>query len=117
MIGRHYTFQQEINDANVVEAFKKAGCYVLALHGEFDVHAVDSEWAEHTARVVNSFHPGKGSWQIIPGTEHGFASVPSMEEYMKMRANGTFNGTYNDKHFNPQVTEAVVSWIKSLEEG
>ncbi len=115
MLFRDFKFMQEVNDANVIQAFKEANCYVLALHGEFDLHAIDAEWAEHTAKVVNSFHPGKGTWKIVPGTEHGFASVPSMEEYIKMRQDGIFNGKYMDDHFNPEVTKAVVDWIRSLE--
>lgn len=115
MIGRHYSFMQEVNDANIVDAFKNAGCNVLALHGEFDLHAVDEEWARQTADIVNAYHPGKGSWQIIPGTEHGFASVPSMKEYIKMRNDGVFNGAYMSTHYNPAVAKAVIEWIKKLE--
>lgn len=114
MIGRHYTFMQEINDANIVQALKEANCYVLALHGEFDLHAVDYEWAEQTAKIVNSFSQGKGSWKIIPKTEHGFAIVPSMEAYLKMRNEGIFNGQYMSEHYNPEVAEAVIEWIKKI---
>jgi pimeloyl-ACP methyl ester carboxylesterase len=115
MIGRHFTFMQEINDANIVEAFKKAGCHVLALHGEFDLHAVDEEWAKQTADILNTYYPGKGSWKIITGTEHGFASVPSMEAYIEMRNDGAFDSKYMSTHYNPAVAQAVIDWIKKLE--
>ena len=114
IIGRHYTFMQEINDANVPAALQKANCEVLAIHGEFDVHAVDAEWAVMTADIVNSFYPGQGSYHILAGTEHGFAKVPSMEKYMQMRSDGTFNGDYMKQHFNPKLITTISEWINQV---
>ncbi len=114
MVGRHYSFMQEINETNIVDAFQGANCYVLALHGEHDLHAVDEEWARTTADMVNAFHPGKGSWKILPDTEHAFASVPSMEEYVSMRQNGTFNGAYMRQHFNPAIISETSNWMKMV---
>ncbi len=115
MIGRHYSFMQEINDSDITTAFKKAACHVLALHGEFDLHAVDEEWAVMTANLVNAFHPGKGSWKILPGTEHSFAQVPSMPQYVAMRNSGTFGGAYMQEHFNPAIIDETVDWMKTVE--
>ena len=113
MVGRHYSFMQEINETNITAAFQKANCHVLAIHGEFDIHAVDYEWAETTAAMVNSFYPGKGSWKILDSTEHAFASVPSMEKYIAMRQDGSFNGEYMRKNFNPAIVTETVNWMKS----
>lgn len=114
MLSRHYSFMQQINDANIVAAFQKADCHLFALHGEFDLHAVDAEWAEQSAAVVNSFAPGKGSWKVLPETEHGFAIVPTMEEYVNMRQDGRFNGRYMEEHFNPKMVEETVQWMRSV---
>lgn len=110
-VGRHYTFMQEINDVNITRALKNAGARFLAIHGEFDLHAVDYEWAEDMAAIVNAYHPGKGEWKILKGTEHAFAKVGSMEENVRLRRQGLLNGAYMSEHFNSELTKMVGEWI------
>ncbi|MEO1627840.1 MAG: alpha/beta fold hydrolase, partial [Bacteroidota bacterium] len=113
-LGRHYTFMQEINETNITKAFKNAGVHFLGVHGEFDLHAIDYKWAEYQASVVNAYHPGKGSWTILKGTEHVFAKVPSMEEHLRLRSEGLFTGAYMSKHFNPELVTIVSDWIQKI---
>lgn len=110
-IGRHYTFMQEINDVNTTKALKNANAHFLGIHGEFDIHAVDYEWAEDMAAIVNAYHPGKGEWKILKGTEHAFAKVESMEENVRLRRQGLLNGAYMSEHFNSELTKMVGEWI------
>jgi hypothetical protein len=105
---------QEINETNITTAFQKANCYVLALHGECDLHAVDEEWAKTTAELVNSMYPGKGFWKILSQTEHGFAIVPSMKAYVRLRNSGRFDGAYMRQNFNPAMITETIGWMKSI---
>ena len=114
MVGRHYSFMQEINETNITTAFQKANCYVLALHGECDLNAVDEEWAKTTAELVNSMYPGKGLWKILSRTEHGFAIVPSMKAYVSLRDSGRFDDAYMRQNFNPSIITETVGWMKSI---
>ncbi len=113
-LGRHYTFMQEINETNITKAFKRANTYFLGIHGEFDLHAIDEEWAEDVAELVNYYHPGKGEWMVLPGTEHGFSKVASMAENVRLRQAGLMNMNYMSKNFNPELVEVVANWIQKI---
>ncbi|MEM9917628.1 MAG: alpha/beta fold hydrolase [Bacteroidota bacterium] len=114
-LSRHYSFMQEINETNTTKALKNADVYFLGIHGEFDIHAIDADWAEMQAATVNAYHPGKGEWMILKGTEHGFAKVPSMAENLRLRKEGLLNGEYMGKHFNAELVEVVSNWIKKVQ--
>ena len=45
-VGRHYTFWQELNAANPVQAWRDAGAYSLAIYGEYDLHAINATGAK-----------------------------------------------------------------------
>ena len=112
-VGRHYTFWQGIQRQNVTRAWHQlGGVPTLAIYGEYDIHAIDSEDAENIAAIVNANAPGKGTFALLKGTEHGFAKVPSMEAYAEMRQNGTFNGAYRSEHFNPEITKLISQWMR-----
>lgn len=114
IFGMHYTYTQEINEANLGTAWKKANCPVLALHGEFDYHAIDSEWAEYTANMVNSFRPEQGTFKILAGTEHGYTKVSSMQKNIELLQAGKMDGAYRAAHFNEEIVEVVAEWIKGI---
>lgn len=113
-LGRHYTFMPEINDVNLTRALKNADCRLLAIHGEYDIHAVDAEWAETQAAIVNAYRPGQGEWVILEGTEHGFATVPSMDEHIRLRNQGALDLDYMSEHYNPALTRLVAEWIEKV---
>lgn len=113
-VGRHYTFMQEINEVDIAASLKKAATHVLALHGEFDIAAIDHAWAEHTAMVVNAYHPGQGSWQIVDNAEHGFARIESREQQLELRENGELNLEYMTENFNYGIPEIIDHWIQEI---
>lgn len=114
LFGRHYTFWQNLNDHNQAEAWKKAGVHTLALYGEYDLQAISAEAAENIAALVNAYHPGKGQYMIIPETEHAFARVPSMKEYVQMRNSGAFDRQYMTQNFNKDIVEIISEWMLNL---
>ncbi len=111
VLDRHYTFWQGLQDRDLTRAWKEAGCATLAMHGECDVQALNSEGAETIADIVNQYHPGKGRFVLLEGTDHGFAKVPPMREYATMRRDGRYNGRYLSENFNPQVVTELVRWL------
>lgn len=116
-IGRHYRFMQEINEADTKEALKNANTYVLAIHGEHDIHAIDASWAQHTAEWVNSFYPGKAEWKVLPNTEHSFAKVASMKENIRLRDLGEMNNQYYGENFDTEIIPMVAGFIKNHSTG
>ena len=114
LFGRHYTFWQDLNDQNQAAAWKAAGVHTLAMYGEYDLQAISGEAAKNIAALVNAYHPGKGKYIILPKTEHAFAKVPSMEEYVEMRNSGTFNRQYMSQNFNKDIVEIISEWMLNL---
>lgn len=112
--NRHYTFWRGINAANPVQAWRDAGIHTLAIYGEFDLHAISSDGAEKIAALVNHYHPGKGKFVLLKGTEHAFAKVPSMEEYVRLNRSGDFNGRYMAEQFNTEIVSTVADWMDSV---
>lgn len=113
-VGRHYTFWRGINAANPVQAWRDADVHTLAIYGEFDLHAISKDGAQKIAALVNDYHPGKGRFVLLEGTEHAFAKVPSMAEYVRMRRNGTFNSSYMAEHFNSGLVQIVADWMEEV---
>ncbi|NNE07629.1 MAG: alpha/beta fold hydrolase [Gemmatimonadetes bacterium] len=111
VLNRHYTFWQGLQDRDLTRAWKDAGCATLAMHGECDIQALNSEGAEMIADIVNQYHPGKGRFVLLEGTDHGFAKVPPIREYAEMRRDGRYNGRYLSENFNPQVVTELVRWL------
>ncbi len=114
-LGAHnYQFLQQLNDQNLTEAWKNAGVHTLALYGEYDLHAISPDAAKVIADIVNTYHPGKGTYCMVPGTEHAMVKVPDMDTYVRMRHNHTFNDTYMAENFNPEVVKIITEWMLDL---
>lgn len=111
VLNRHYTFWQGLQERDLTKAWKESGCATLAMHGECDIQALNSEGAETIADIVNQYHPGKGTYVLLEGTDHGFAKVPPIREYAQMRRDGRFNGRYMSENFNPEVVAELVRWL------
>lgn len=110
----HYQYFHQLNDVNFAAIWKKAACPTLALHGAYDIAAIDAEWAENIANIVNAYHPGMATWKIIDKTAHRYNTIPSMEEYLRLRAAGQYNAQYQSEHFNPAVVQVVSDWIQQI---
>ena len=108
---RHYTFWQGLQKLNLTKDWKEAGVHTLAIYGEHDIQAISSESAETIAKIVNTYHPGKGTFVFLPGTEHGFIKVPSMKVYREMLDNGKFNSQYQAANFNYEIVDLTSKWI------
>lgn len=112
--NRHYTFWRGLNQVNQVQAWRDAGVYSLAIYGEHDLQAIGPNGAQLIAKMVDQYHPGKGKFVELPDTEHAFAKVPSMEEYVVLLRSGGFNSRYMADHFNPELVKIVGDWMEEV---
>lgn len=112
--GRHFLFWRELHAANQVQAWRDAGVHTLAMYGEHDLQAINAEGAQLIAELVNDYHPGKGKFVLLENTEHAFAKVPSMPEYVQMLRSGAFNSRYMAEHFNPDLVATVADWMEEV---
>ncbi|HEX8332993.1 MAG TPA: alpha/beta fold hydrolase [Segetibacter sp.] len=109
--GRHYTFLQELQEVPTAKAWKDAAAYSLGIYGEADVQALNADAAKMMADIVNRYHPGKGEYLILPGTDHSFAEVGSKQEYIKLQSSGKYMEKAKNLFSNKLVT-AIDQWMK-----
>ena len=110
-LGRHYTLQKTINDVDITKAWRSVDCRVLAIYGEFDIEALNSDGAIRIAEIVNHAHPGNGTSLIIPKATHGMVEVNSMEEHIKLLNSGQM-GSYSQSHFKEAVAAESIQWMQ-----
>ncbi|WP_018478241.1 alpha/beta hydrolase family protein [Pontibacter roseus] len=107
LYGRHYTFLQELQDMPMSKAWRDASAYTLAIYGEADVAAIDPDGAQQLANLVNNYYPGKGTYEFLPRTDHGFMEVGTMKEYLSSQEN-----PQQSPKFNQKLVELVDAWMK-----
>ncbi|MBK0402697.1 alpha/beta fold hydrolase [Adhaeribacter sp. BT258] len=108
LFGRHYTFLQELGQVPVNKAWKDAAAHTLAIYGEADAPAIDEDGAKMIAAVVNAYYPGKGSYEFLPHTDHGFLEVGSKQDHVKQMQSNSPSAA----KFNPKLVELIDNWMK-----
>jgi hypothetical protein len=109
LFGRHYTFLQELGQVPVNKAWKDAATNTLAIYGEADVPAIDEDGAKMIAEVVNAYYPGKGTYEFLPRTDHGFMEVGTKQDYVKlMQSNSPSTAKFNFK-----LVDMIDNWMKA----
>lgn len=108
--ARHYTFWQELQDISQPELLKSYNGYVLSVRGSGDFEAFSTEDHQKIADMVNAYHPGHGTFKLIPNMDHAFAKSNTPEESYK---NGLTQGYYYN-NFNDAIINKVDKWIGSL---
>ena len=98
---------RELNDQNVARVWASLDIPVLALIGEFDIRTLPLDH-EYIAAIVNARHPGKGTWQVLPKMDHGFA----LHQSLKDSATHEFVGPFGE-----QVVQDTVRWMQGIVTG
>lgn len=112
--GRSPLVFKEINNHNIARAWRETPSYVLAVYGECDIAANNSD--DHRALIdyVNKVHPGKGTFWMAPGTTHTFEEIGTMKDYINWQKNVPAYLQYASKKFNPKVFDYVCNWMKEV---
>lgn len=79
------------------------------MFGEADFEVFDAFSMEEIARIVNHYHPGKGKFVMIPGTDHGMIEVGSMAKGLELRNKPEYRDYYN-KRFNYKIVTEIDQW-------
>lgn len=111
LIGRHYTFWQELNDKNLYAAWKNTSAPVLAIYGGADVAAMKPDDHIQIANIVNRYHPGNGEYFFLPKTDHIFVESGTMQEYLKIKDAPEYGQLLRNK-FNTKLIEKLDEWMK-----
>jgi uncharacterized protein len=110
--GKSAKFFSELNDQSIASAWAKAGVQVLAIHGEMDLQAINSNAAQNIATIVNEVKPNKGIFKTLKATDQYFVKIPATTDYQKLLKSGNFLSNYAPQHFNPEIIEMTVGWMK-----
>lgn len=108
----HYSFFHDLGRLDILANYRKLSCPVLTLAGEFDLHAIDTQWAGTIADAVNAMRPGAVESQVVRSTTHHYHTVPSMADYVAMQADGRMDDVYMAEHFNSEVPKLVADWVR-----
>lgn len=93
---------RQLNDQNIARAWASLDVPVLALIGEYDIRTLPMDH-EYIAAIVNTRHPGKGTWRVLPRLDHGFAEHDSLKDAVAHE----FVGPFGD-----QVVRETVRWLQ-----
>lgn len=105
--GRHYKFMQDLQDLKMGEVWANLDCHVLSMFGEADFEALNSFSHEEIVRIVNHYHPGMAEYQFLPGTDHGFRKVGTMDQGVLVS-----QGQAPPGEFNAEVVDRVHTWMQ-----
>ena len=102
MYDVHYRFFQQLNDRNLPSHWNKiGGAHVLSIWGRADFVTSETDHAE-IARMVNAARPGKATFRVMEGVDHGFQRAATQEE--------SFNRT-GPGDLNPEVFRLLREWV------
>lgn len=107
--GRNYKFMQDLQDLQMGKIWADLDCHVLSMFGEADFEALSPFSHQEIVRIVNQYHPGYAEYQFLPGTDHGFRVVGTMDEGVKVSKGEAPPGKFND-----EVVKIVHEWMQRV---
>lgn len=111
ILGRHYTFWQSVQDLNLTEAWSSCDAYVFSLAGQADAQILSPTQHKEIVKIVNTYHPEKATYMMVPKTNHAFIEVGSMKEGIDAAKDPeTMFGLYQSK-FNFDLVDKMAEWI------
>ncbi|MCT4630113.1 alpha/beta hydrolase [Winogradskyella sp.] len=110
-IGRHFKFWQSLAAINIPKAWSKVKTNVFAMHGEFDIQAINPNGAKKIAEIVND-NGGEGDFILIKNADHGFVNFNSMQHNSETLGNGSYMTHARDNYAKLLGAESV-KWMQS----
>lgn len=110
-IGRHFKYWQRLANVNIPKVWSTVKTNVLAMHGEFDIQAINKKGAEKLIEIVNN-HGGKGTFIVIKNADHGFINFDSMHHNVETLGNGTYR-SHAQQNYNTQIAMESIRWMHS----
>ena len=109
-IGRDFKFWQGLVDVNITKAWSRVKTNVLAMHGEFDIQAIDKNGAQRIVDLVNK-NGGKGTFVLIENADHGFVNFDSMEHNVQTLSSGNML-SYASENYNTEIAKESIDWMQ-----
>lgn len=113
LFTRSLQFNQALDDFNPNLYWSKTSARVLAIYGEADVEALNPESTISLAKTVNQYHPGNAEYRMLPGTDHSFAKVGTIEDGYRTKADPNY-AQIMFSSFNPELTRLLADWMRKV---
>ena len=111
--SRDYHYWQQIQDINLTEYWAKLKSEVFVIWGECDFEAFSRFDHESIIEIVNQSNPGKGTFYVLPNTDHAFAKVESVKKDAELMRTGQYVKYMRD-NFNQALPGKIDEWIKRI---
>jgi pimeloyl-ACP methyl ester carboxylesterase len=115
ILFRRAFYWREISQHNLTRAWAKTRAHVLSIYGEADFEVFNEFSMSEIARIVNAYHPGHGSFVSLPGTDHSFIHVGSMEKEAELKGSPAYRD-YLVKHFDWGIVTTLHEWMQNVME-
>jgi pimeloyl-ACP methyl ester carboxylesterase len=113
ILDRDEIFWQELHDQNLTDAWAKTTAHVLSLYGEADLPAISSDAHEEIVKIVNTYHPGYGTYKLVPETDHSMIKVGSMQDGINLSGTPEYREKLQN-NFNYELVHMIHDWIQDL---
>jgi len=113
ILYRRAAYWQELARHTYADLWAKTDAHVLSMYGEADFEVFNEFSMSEITRIVNAYHPGKGKFVLVEGTDHGMIEVGGMEKGLALRGKPEYRDYYLN-HFNYSIITEVNSWIDQI---
>lgn len=110
VFNRHHSFFKDLNQHDFKQAWAEYSGAVLAMHGEYDIQAINANWLGDIAAAAP-----QAVTQIIPKSEHSLLRYESREALMTAMQNGTLNPANPGEHYSSEVAKTLLEWLIKTE--
>lgn len=102
--GKSLEFWRDLCKINFASYWKKCNARVFAVRGASDFVTYDVDH-KLIADIVNREHPGWGTWEVFPDSDHLFHKFATEQESIKNFQKGKFNNAF---------AKRMMDWIKGV---
>jgi hypothetical protein len=110
IFSRNQEYWRQIQDVDLLGAWRQAGTRVLVLFGGTDFQAFSRADHEQIVYTVNHHAPGTATLRVFPGTDHYMAATGTMQESFDLFMGGNIPKLFS--LFDHEVTRAAVTWAE-----
>ena len=107
---RHYTFFRNLNQVDFEQAWHNGQAHTLMLHGNYDIQAIDGDWANQIAAITNQQTAFTGKAEFFEQTDHALMQYPNKAELMK----ATRREPDNQGQFNADIATTSLKWMDAI---
>lgn len=110
IFSRNHEYWRQIQDVDLLGAWRDAATRVLVLFGGTDFQAFSRADHEQIVYTVNHRAPGTATLQVFPGTDHFMAVTGTMQESYDLFMRGDIPRLF--ELFDHEVPKAAVGWAE-----